>query len=113
MATKKKTVKKKTVKKAVKKTTKKKSPVTKKVVKKSTSKNQFQRVRATKTKIRMVVKNLLMFLVLSLISYLIFLVSNNEILNSFFFILSWILGFISLAFIISLLVLILLRAMRK
>lgn len=119
MATKKKTVKKKTAKKAVKKAVKKKAVkkvAEKKVVaapKVSKKAQKTSAVKTTKSRINMVLRDLLTFLIFTLISYLLYMVSSNVILNSFFFIAAWILGFISLAFLISLLVLVLLRAMKK
>jgi membrane glycosyltransferase len=125
MAEKKKGVKKKATKKtaskksAKKSTPKKKSQSSKKTIKslpQKTSKiaqKTEQKINPTKRRIHLVIKNLLLFSVLTIISYVLFTVSTNPIYDSFFYLLSIILGFVSLAFLISLLVLLVLRAMKK
>lgn len=105
----KKTSKKKVVKKKPVKKTKKSSPR----IKKSSTKPVARKIRATNTRINLVVKNLILFTVLTLISYILYAVSTNELFDSFFYLLSMVLGFVSLAFLISLLVLLFLRVMRK
>lgn len=108
---------KKKVKKAVKKKT------TKKVAKKKTVKKSVKKVahkpmkskpvRATPRKIKFVLRNLILFIVLSIISYLLYTVSSDVVLKPFFYFLTMILGVIALAFLISLLVFLVLRSMRK
>lgn len=70
-------------------------------------------VKPTRNKIRIVLKNLFLFAVLTLISYILKLVSGNEVYQDFFLLLMWILGIIALAFLIILLVLVLIKALRK
>jgi hypothetical protein len=125
MAAKKKVAKKKVSKKVVKKkapvkkkaapvkkkTVKKKAaPVKKKVVKKQV---QSKRIRATPRKFKIVVKNLILFLILSLLSFVLYAASNNVLYRDFFYLLFWILGLIFIAFFISLLVLVFLKAFNK
>jgi len=113
MAAKKKTAKKTSKKKAVKKKSVKKRRKSSPGVKKSSPKPVARKIRATRTRINLVVKNLILFIVLTLISYILYAVSTNELFDSFFYLLSMILGFVSLAFLISLLVLLILKAMRR
>ena len=113
MAAKKKRVKKKSAKKAVRKKTPAKKSVSRSVSKKA-SHISSKKVRATGKKITLVSRNLILFIVLSLLSFLLYLVSNNKPLYAEFFrVLSWILGAIALAFFIAFLILIIMKAMRK
>ena len=109
--------KKKVKKVAKKKTTKKvskKNPVKKVATKKvNSSKPAIKSIRATPSRIRLVLKNLILFVILSIISYVLYAVSNNEVFSQFFAILTMVLSFISLAFLISLLVFLVLKSMRK
>jgi Flp pilus assembly protein TadB len=104
----KKTVKKKTTKKAVKKLPKKKT-----VKKAAPLRTQSRRIKATPGRISLVLRNLILFIVITLISYILYLVSNNFVYDSFFYLLSMVAGFISLAFLISLVVFLFLKIMRK
>ena len=121
-ASKKKVVKKRAVKKkstpVKKKTVAKKKAAAKRSVKKAVKKPLNQRVppkgmRATPKKFKLVTKNLILFLCLALLSFLIYAVSNNVVYRDFFYLLFWILGLIFLAFFISLLILIFLKALRR
>ncbi|MCK4553281.1 hypothetical protein KAT80_03690, partial [Candidatus Pacearchaeota archaeon] len=48
-----------------------------------------KKVRATKQKINLVLKNLILFAVLSLISFMLYSVSSDELLINLFFYLRW------------------------
>ena len=107
----KKVAKKKTTKKVVKrKVSMKKAP--QKVVK-QTSKSVIRQIRATPSRLRLVLRNLILFITLTLISYILYSVAGNIVYQTFFYFLSMILGFVSLAFLISLLVLVFLRLLRR
>lgn len=107
---KKKVVRKKSKKKAAKKVVRRKSPVKRKTVRKNALP---KKVRATKRKIGLVLKNLILFVILALISFLLYSVSGKEVYQDFFYLLALILGFIALAFLIVLLILLFMRAFRK
>ena len=64
-------------------------------------------------KIGFALKNLFLFLILTLLSYLLLKISTNQFLITFFSLLSSILAFVSLAFLIVLLIFLGLRLMRK
>ncbi|MGD9276677.1 MAG: hypothetical protein PVJ67_05880 [Candidatus Pacearchaeota archaeon] len=100
-------------KKSVKKKTAKKV-ARKKIVKKVSNKRVSKKaVRPTSKKLNIVVKNLILFAVLSLLSFMLYKVSSSEVYMNLFSILSMILFFIALAFFIVLLVFLLLRVMKK
>jgi hypothetical protein len=111
------------VKKSVKKKVSKKKVskgVSKKPVKASSQKiakkkiqNKTGSMRVTKNKLRLVTKDLLLFVILTLISYILKTVSGSEIYIDFFDITTFVLGSIAVAFLIVLLVLLFLRALRK
>lgn len=113
-ATKKKTVKKKVAKKKVVRTS---APKTKKAsVKPVANKTPARKVvgmRATSGKFRRVLKNLVLFVILALISFLLYGVSGEQMYRDFFSLLTWILSFIAVAFLILLLVLLFLKVLRK
>jgi hypothetical protein len=96
----------------------KKKVVKRKVSRKKVSKavakpvNQ-KRVLVTPSKFNLVLKNLILFVLLAVISYVLSAVSTNQLYIDFFLLLTWILGFIGVAFLISLLVLLFLRVIRK
>ncbi len=104
MVAKKKVVKKKVV--------RKRSPVKKSVARKIPVRPK-RRVRATKRKINLVLRNLIIFVVLAVLSSLLYSVSNSLMYQEFFLFLSWILGFVALAFLISLLVLLIFKSMKR
>ena len=90
----------------------KKKTVTK-VSKKKTVGKSMRMVRASKRKINLVLKNLILFVVMSLISFGLYNILNNEIFKNLFSLLAMIFGFISVAFLIVLLVFLILKLMRK
>ncbi len=116
---------------AVKKVVKKKSAPKKKVVRKSASKKKVARksvkrasprvskssgsnvVKPTGRRMNLVTRNLLLFVILGLISWFLSAVSGTMEYQQFFLFLSFILGAIALAFLVSLLVLVFLRVLRK
>ena len=98
-------VKKKSVKNSKRKTIKKKNV-------KGISRSK-RLVRASKRKINLVLKNLILFIILFVLSFVLYYVSEQEIYVNLFGLLSVILGFIGVAFLIVLLVFLFLRAMKK
>ena len=68
---------------------------------------------ATPVKIHIVVKNLLLFIVLFVVSLIIFSVSNSEIIDQLFQFLAMLTGFIAVAFLIILLTFWFMKAMKK
>ncbi len=95
--------------------------VTKKRVKKTTNKSkkvrkkrvEQVRVRSTKRKINLVLKNLVLFAVLTLASFILYSLSNQVLFRSLFGLLAMILGFVGIAFLIVLLALLILKFMKK
>ncbi|MEK6906785.1 MAG: hypothetical protein AABW81_04135 [Nanoarchaeota archaeon] len=84
----------------------------KKVVKK-VSRTTRQTIGSNQKSFDIVVKNLVLYIVLSAISLILYRVVSNPIYESLFLLLSVILGFIALAFLIALLVLVFLRMLRN
>ena len=85
-----------------------------KKIKKSSKKSVGKRfVRSTKRKINLVLKNLVLFAVLALVSFGLYVFSNNVLFRSLFGLLAMILGFVGLAFLIVLLALLGLKLMKK
>ena len=110
----KKAVRKKPAKKKVsKRVVRKKAPVRRKIAGKKVANKPKRMVRASKRKITLVLKNLILFIVLGLISFLLYSVSEKESLQNFFGILAIVLGFIALAFLLVLLILLFMRAFKK
>ena len=107
--------KKKTVKKASKKIVKKKAVAKKNSVAKKTvnPKAKPKMVRASINKLNLVLKNIFSFLILFIISFVLYTVSVKEIYQETFFIFSILFGFIVLAFVLVLLVLYFLRVLRR
>lgn len=72
-------------------------------------------VRSNKMKIKLVLTNLVLFIVLSLLSFVLYSVRwiSDEMVLNLFFILAIIFGFVSVAFLIVLLIFLFLRVMRK
>ena len=71
------------------------------------------RVRSSKKKIKLVLKNLILFAILTLVCFLLYIFSNNELFRSLFQLLAMILGFVGVAFLIVLLALLILKVMKK
>lgn len=70
-------------------------------------------VRVTGRKIKLAWKNLLIFAILSFVSYMLMSVSRVEIYINLFFLLTLLLGFVSLAFFLVLLVFGIMKLMRR
>jgi len=76
------------------------------------SKVVSKEVRPLKKKFGVVIRNLILFVLLSIISYVLYLVSGEAFVNVFYFL--WIIfAFISLAFFIALLALLFLKLIKK
>jgi hypothetical protein len=89
-----------------KKTVKKSKKISKKNIK-------LPRVRSTKRKINLVLKNLILFAILTLVSLILYFLSNDILFRSLFQLLAIVLGFVGLAFLIVLLALLILKIMKK
>ena len=102
-------------KRGIKKKSKKKVVRTKpkRVSKKLKPKKRVVKRRATGKKMSIVIKNLILFVVLAIISYLLYNVSGSELLRQLFYLAAILMGFIALAFLIVLLVLLFLRLLKK
>lgn len=87
--------------------------VAKKPVKKLVRTKRPLRVRSTKKKIILVLTRLVFFIVLSLISFLSYYFLANEVLRNLFLMLTIIFSFISVGFLIALLVFVFMRVIRK
>jgi len=94
-------------KKVIKKTSKKK--ISKEIAKPVSQKKAL----VAPSKFRLVLKNLILFGVLAVISYVLSIISKNQIYIDFFLLLTWILAFIGVAFLISLLVLWFLKGIKR
>ncbi len=82
----------------------------KKVIKKPITK---KRVDVSKKKFNIIIRNLILFAILFILSLVLYSVSEKEIFTNFFFLFLVIFGFIFLAFLIVLLVFVFLRLLRK
>ena len=92
-----------------------KRPVTKKIKKvrrtKIVSKSK-RLIRSSRRKVNIVIKNLVLFSILSFVLWILSTISGVEYTN-LFLLLSVILGFVAVAFLIALVALLFLRLMRK
>jgi hypothetical protein len=102
-------VKKKSVKKV------KSLPVKKKVVKKAkvTKAKSKNLVLSSRKKIKLVLRNLVLFIGISFISFILYLVSNKDIFRTLFSLLAMIFGFVSVAFLIVLLIFFFMKLFKK
>jgi len=102
-------------KKRIKKVAKRK-PV-KKRIKKSKVKRVVNKskklVGSAKRKINLVLKNLVLFVVLSLISFALYSVSSNALFRNLFLLLVIVSGFVAVAFLIVFLIFLFLKVMKK
>jgi polyferredoxin len=87
--------------------------VKKRVRKKRTKKSVKRVVRSSKRKINLAFKNLVLFVVLSFITFLLYNFLSNDLLVNLFLLLAIIFGFVAVAFLIVLLVFLVLRIMKK
>ena len=67
----------------------------------------------SKKKIAIVLNNLLLFVALSLVSFVLYSFLQNELLVNLFFVMSMVFGFVGVAFLIALLVLLVLKLVKK
>ena len=81
------------------------------VAKKSVSKTR--KVVASKRKIRLVLRNLILFAILSALSFGLYNVFNDKILVNFFWMVSLVSGFVAVAFLIVYLILIFMKGFKK
>lgn len=95
-------------KKRMKRTATKKS---RKSVKKSFSK--YKRATSISDKIKLVVNNLLLFIALSLVSFVLYRFIENKFLNDLFFVIAIVFGFIGAGFLIVLLILAIMKLISK
>lgn len=70
-------------------------------------------VRSSSRKIKVVSANLIVFVILSVLSYILSGISSKLIYENLFFLLAFLLGGVSLALFIALLVLLVLKGMKK
>ena len=106
----KKVVKKRKVRKLLRKVKTKSSNI-KKSVKKAVS--SPKKIVSSKRKFSLVLKNLVLFVILFVVSLGLYNVFTDEILVSFFWMLALITGFISVAFLISYLILFFMKGFKK
>ena len=70
-------------------------------------------IRSSQRKIGIAVKNLILFVILTTASYLLYTNSKTILYQNLFFLLSMILGFVAVAFLVALVTLLFLKAMGK
>ena len=69
--------------------------------------------KSLKDRISLAWKNLILFLIIFIFSFILYTFSSNDLLKNFFGVLSIIFGFLTFAFLIAFIVLIILRTERK
>ena len=69
--------------------------------------------RTSSRKLKIVTSNLVLFVILGILSYLLYNSSTQLIYVNLFYLLSFLFGFVSLAFFIALLILLILRGMGR
>ena len=75
--------------------------------------NKSGRVDSAKRKVKIILKNLVLFSVLFILSVIFYNVFTDEILVNFFWILALITGFITVAFVIAYLIFFFLKMLKK
>ena len=101
---------------AIKKRSKKKALKKRKASKKTVRsflKKPKQMVRATRSKISVVIGQLILFAIIFIFSLILYSVSTQEMYVNLFLILSMLFGFVLLALLIVLLILLFLKVMKK
>jgi len=83
------------------------------MVKKKVIKKDNKKVKANKQKINLVLKNLILFGILFLTSFLLYTISSDELLINLFSLLAIVFGFVVGAFLIILLIFFFMRLIRK
>ncbi|MCL5018350.1 MAG: hypothetical protein M1416_01120 [Candidatus Pacearchaeota archaeon] len=97
---------------AKKKRMKRTAPINPKTIaKKSFSK--YKRATSISDKIKLVVNNLLLFIALSLVSFVLYRFIENKFLNDLFFVIAIVFGFIGAGFLIVLLILAIMKLISK
>lgn len=66
-----------------------------------------------KRKIAVVLNNLLLFVALSLVSFVLYRFLQNDLLVNLFFVMSMVFGFVSVGFLITLLILFIIKLVKK
>lgn len=66
-----------------------------------------------KNKIKFTLNRLLFFVILSLISFVVYSYINNDLLNDLFFVMTMVFGFISVGFLVVLLILFIMKNIKK
>lgn len=66
-----------------------------------------------KKKIAIVINNLLLFVALSLVSFVLYRFLKNELLTNLFFVMAMVFGFVSVGFLITLLILFIIKLVKK
>ena len=66
-----------------------------------------------KKRITIILNNLLLFVALSLVSFVFYKFLQNDILQNLFYVMSMVFGFVSVAFLITLLVLVIMKVVKK
>jgi len=95
---------------------KKKKRVVKKTIKRKTAKKPVikkRKVRYSSRKIKLVLRNLFLFVVLFILSLILYSISGTEFYKNLFLLIGVVFGFISLAFLIVLLVFVFLKFLNK
>lgn len=88
----------------------------KKSVRKSTKKKKVvksKKIDASKKKINLVVRNIVIFVSISLISYVLYKILNKAMFENLFLLLAMIFAFLSVAFLIVLLTFVFLRFLKR
>ena len=70
-------------------------------------------VKSLKDRISLAWKNIILFLIIFIVSFILYTFSSNDLLKNFFGVLSIIFGFLTFAFLIAFIVLVILRASKK
>ena len=91
---------------------KKRAKKKRRVVRRATSKS-VRLVRSSQRKINLVLKNLILFVILAILSVVLYSASGNELYSSLFLLLSILFGFVAVAFLIILLIFVFMRTMKK
>ncbi len=77
------------------------------------SRSKSFRGNDSKRKIALVINNLLLFVALSLVSFVLYRFLQNEVLTNLFFVMSMIFGFVSVGFLITFLILLIMKLVKK
>jgi len=77
------------------------------------SSRNLERKITSRKKFGLVISNLILSAVLTLISWLFYAITTNEVLKNFFWMLGLIFGFVGLAFFIILLILLVMKTIKK